>query len=404
MLSLALIPPGHIHLYVFQSSLSPVICLILNTILPTLGKNFCLSINHSIQVMMSNWCFVFIRYMPRTSKLLQRGLRPWTCVNHLILPGTVAAGEFGLDHHRVQTAEGRTRSKEFLSLMVKKLVTDDRLKHLPLVLHVREARQSEEEAASQCIGALRMASFPRQRKIYLHCFCGSTKVAHFWIGAYPHVKFGVSPKNISGNQPSAQYFQSCNLKSLMLETDAPSLFFDPRKPDSSNDDKGPPTTPQSTYEVACWLARLRNQPVSEVLEAAANNFEEFYGWFWWTGLLLFMLYNISICVQMPWIYCILSLCSFYVLGVLLSPIQWCLLYCRIQVYHMWQMLRYTCIIIVFMFLCMQYIICGQCRDILAWSVFCMFPWALGSIVCLVSDCAHNTRFCFPRFPSMCPLH
>ena len=177
----------------------------------------------------------------------------------------------------MQTAEGRTRSKEFLSLMVKKLVTDDRLKHLPLVLHVREARQSEEEAASQCIGALRMASFPRQRKIYLHCFCGSTKVAHFWIGAYPHVKFGVSPKNISGNQPSAQYFQSCNLKYLMLETDARSLFFDPRKPDSSNDDKGLPTTPQSTYEVACWLARLRNQPVSEVLEAAANNFEEFYG-------------------------------------------------------------------------------------------------------------------------------
>ena len=128
------------------------------------------------------------------------------CVNHLILPGTVAAGGFGLDHHRVQTTEGRTRSKEFLSLMVKKLVTDDRLKHLPLVLHVREARQSDEEAAGQCIGALKMASLPRQRKIYLHCFCGSTKVADFWLNSFPYVKFGVSPKNISGNQQSAQYF------------------------------------------------------------------------------------------------------------------------------------------------------------------------------------------------------
>ena len=201
------------------------------------------------------------------------------CVDHLILPGTVAAGEFGLDYHRVQTAEGRSRSKEFLSLMVKKLVTDDRLKRLPLVLHVREARQTEEEAASKCISALKMSSFPRDRKIYLHCFCGSTKVAHFWIGAYPHVKFGVSPKNISGNQPSAEYFQSCDLKYLMLETDAPSLFFDPKKPGSSDANKGPPTTPQSTYEVACWLARLRNQLVSEVLEAAAYNFEEFYGRF-----------------------------------------------------------------------------------------------------------------------------
>ena len=151
------------------------------------------------------------------------------CVNHLILPGTVAADEFGLDHPRVQTTEGRTHSKEFLSLMVKKLVTDDRLKHLPMVLHVREARQSDEKAASQCIGALKMASLPRQRKIYLHCFCGSTKVAHFWLNSFPYVKFGVSPKNISGNQPSAQYFQSCDLKYLMLETDTPSLFFDPRK-------------------------------------------------------------------------------------------------------------------------------------------------------------------------------
>ena len=137
------------------------------------------------------------------------------CVNHLILPGTVAAGEFSLDHHRVQTAEGRTRSKGFLSLMVKKLLTDDRLKHLPLALHVSEARQSDEEAANQCIGALKTTSLPRQHKIYLHCFCGSIKVAHFWINAYPDVKFGVSPKNISGNQPSAQYFQSCDLKYLM---------------------------------------------------------------------------------------------------------------------------------------------------------------------------------------------
>ena len=182
-------------------------------------------------------------------------------------------------------------------------------------------RQTEEEAASKCISALKMSSFPRDRKIYLHCFCGSTKVAHFWIGAYPHVKFGVSPKNISGNQPSAEYFQSCDLKYLMLETDAPSLFFDLKRPGSSDANKGPPTTPQSTYEVACWLARLRNQPVSEVLEAAAYNFEEFYGRFSQTDLLMFMLYNISICVQMPRIYCILSLCSFYVLGVLLPPIQ-----------------------------------------------------------------------------------
>ena len=115
------------------------------------------------------------------------------CVYHLILPGTVAAGEFGLDHHRMQSPEGRSNSKEFLVLMVKKLVSDARLKNLPLVLHIREARKTNEEATSQCIGALKMASCPWQCKMYLHCFCNTVSVANFWINAFPHVKFGVSP-------------------------------------------------------------------------------------------------------------------------------------------------------------------------------------------------------------------
>ena len=93
--------------------------------------------------------------------------------------GSVAAGEFGLDCHRMQSPEGRSNSKEFLTLVVKKLVWDARLKDLPLVLHVREACKTMEEATSQCIGALEMASCAQQRKIYLHCFCSSPNVADF---------------------------------------------------------------------------------------------------------------------------------------------------------------------------------------------------------------------------------
>ena len=203
------------------------------------------------------------------------------CIDHLILPGTVAAGEFGLDRHCVQSLEGRSNSKEFLTLMVKKLVSDAQLKNLPLVLHVPEARKTEEEAASQCISTLKMASCPRQRKIYLHCFCSSPSVSNFWINAFPYVKFGVSPKNISSNQPSTAFFANCDLKYILLETDTPSLHFAPFDPNQTEDDREPPTTPQAIYEVACCLARLWGQPVSQVLQAAANNFsEEFYGKFW----------------------------------------------------------------------------------------------------------------------------
>ena len=57
----------------------------------------------------------------------------------------------------------------------------------------------------------------------------------------------------------------------MIDTDSPSLFFD----HSLN--PSPSTPPQSTYDVACWLARLWEEPLQYVLESVRANFEEFYG-------------------------------------------------------------------------------------------------------------------------------
>ena len=100
------------------------------------------------------------------------------CAKHLVMPGTVAAGEFGIDLHRNKTPEARHHSREFLSQMAKKLVEDTRFKSLPLFLHVREVRNAEEEAARQCISTLRMASVNHLRKIYIHCFVGTPRDAN----------------------------------------------------------------------------------------------------------------------------------------------------------------------------------------------------------------------------------
>ena len=193
------------------------------------------------------------------------------CAEHLVMPGTVAAGEFGIDLHRNKTPEARHHSREFLSQMAKKLVEDTRFKALPLVLHVREVRDADEEAARQCISTLPMASVNSLRKIYIHCFVGTPETARFWIGNYRNVKFGVSPRVISHRPPCIEYFRTCPIRQLLIETDSPSLSFE----HSLN--PSPPTTPQSTYEVACWLARLREEPLQYVLESVRENFEEFYG-------------------------------------------------------------------------------------------------------------------------------
>ena len=163
------------------------------------------------------------------------------CVDHLILPGTVAAGEFGLDHHCVQSPERRSNNKEFLILMVKKLVSDARLKNLPLVLHVHEARKTDEEAASQCNGGS----------------VRSTCTVSAALSVLPI--FGLTPSLMSNlvsalrtsqvSNPVQHFCANCDLKYIMLETDAPSLYLEPFYPNRPKDDREPLTTPQYTYEV-----------------------------------------------------------------------------------------------------------------------------------------------------------
>ena len=202
-------------------------------------------------------------YHPAQASLLDTPTKKYEavemCAEHLVMPGTVAARGFGIDLHPNKTPEARHHSREFLSQMAKKLVEDTRFKALPLVLHIRDA---DEEAARQCISTLRMASVNHLCKIYIHCFVGT----RFWIGNFHNVKFGVSPRVISHRPPCIEYFRTCPIRQLMIETDSPSLFFDHSNP-------SPPTTAQFTCKMVCWLAHLREEPLQYVLESVRENFE-----------------------------------------------------------------------------------------------------------------------------------
>ena len=207
-------------------------------------------------------------YHPAQASLLDTPTKRYEavemCAEHLVMPGTVAAGELGIDIHRNRMPDARHHSREFLSQMAKKLVEDSRSPP-------GSPRDADKEAAHQCISTLRMASVNHLRKISIHCFVGTVETALFGIGNFHNVKFGVSPRIISHRPPCIEYFRTCPIRQLMIETDSPSLFFD----HSLN--PSPPTTPQSTYEVACWLAHLREEPLQYVFESVRENFQEFYG-------------------------------------------------------------------------------------------------------------------------------
>ena len=149
------------------------------------------------------------------------------------------------------------------------------LKDTPLILHVRKADYSEDNAAAQCINALKMAGVDSGHKIYLHCFVGTVKVAQMWKLNYRNTVFGLNPLVLAGRDncsiETAGFFTSKDtpFTDIMVETDAPSTPFD-------NKDKAP-TTPMSTYEVCCWLARHRKLPLSVVLESVGSTFAKFYG-------------------------------------------------------------------------------------------------------------------------------
>ena len=67
-------------------------------------------------------------YHPAQASLLDTPTKKYEavvmCAEHLVTPGTVAAGEFGIDLHRNKTPDARHHGREFLSQMAKKLVED----------------------------------------------------------------------------------------------------------------------------------------------------------------------------------------------------------------------------------------------------------------------------------------
>ncbi|KAL3852750.1 hypothetical protein ACJMK2_016367 [Sinanodonta woodiana] len=190
-------------------------------------------------------------FIPRAEQWLQE------CMQH---PKVVALGEIGLDY------SGKFRQYE----AVQKDVFRRQLKiavkmSKPLVIHCRDAEMD-------CLSILK-EMVPSDYKIHCHCFTGFYKNAVLWMEAFSNLYIGLTPLvTYPTAVPSHDLAKYLPLSKLLLETDAP--YFIPRQVPKK---EVVFSHPGFAVTVAEEVARIKDIPVSTVLNAARRNTRDMYG-------------------------------------------------------------------------------------------------------------------------------
>ena len=188
--------------------------------------------------------------------------------------GVVAVGEVGLDYAVSDTPAGRDKQARLLEAVLGRVRSNEKIRDLPLVQHVREAKVTSMDAAKRCIAILKKVGYPSDHRVYCHCFVGGVDLANLWLAEFPKVKFGLGPKVVTGSDvhPEAQtVFANLSLEQVLVETDAPRLSLG----------SGGKMTPWSTFTIFRWLAGIRKsvqQPESfgECVQGIENGFMQFF--------------------------------------------------------------------------------------------------------------------------------
>ena len=174
-------------------------------------------------------------------------------------PGVVALGEVGLDFTTpVDTWE--LQSAVFGELLT--LSCPDRV----LVLHIRDASKYATEARIECIRLLKRGVAPSQR-LHIHCFSGLADHVAGWLEAFPASYFGVAGLAEDFDHLQCEAVWRIPPDRLLLETDSPYLRVW---------DRAQIQTPAYLGEVAEVVARIRGEPIRQILETTASNARELY--------------------------------------------------------------------------------------------------------------------------------
>jgi len=170
-------------------------------------------------------------------------------------PRAVAMGEVGLDYH-YDHSDRRSQHAVFKAQLEVAQDFD-----LPLVMHCREA-------IDDAVAILQERGFDG-RPVVFHCFTGTVDEAkrladHGWRVSFTGVvtfRTSEALRAVARDYPADQ---------MMLETDAPYLSPEPVR-------KIRPNEPAHLRHTAEFLARLRGEPLDQLIEQTTRNAEAFFG-------------------------------------------------------------------------------------------------------------------------------
>ena len=169
-------------------------------------------------------------------------------------PRVVAVGEVGLDYH-YHHSDRKAQHAVFKAALELVLEAD-----LPLVMHCREA-------IDDAVHILRERGFDG-RPVVFHCFTGTADEAkrladHGWRISFTGV---VTFRNSAELQAIARAYPA---DQMMLETDAPYLSPEPVR-------KIRPNEPSYLRHTAEFVARLRDEPLEQLIEQTTRSAEAFF--------------------------------------------------------------------------------------------------------------------------------
>ena len=169
-------------------------------------------------------------------------------------PEAVAIGEMGLDHH--YGFSDRTSQRSAFEAQLELAGEVD----LPLVIHCREA-------FGETVGILHERGFDGRRVVF-HCFTGTADEAkrvadHGWRISFTGI---VTFRRSEALQAVARDYPA---DQLMLETDSPYLSPEPVR-------KVRPCEPAFVRHTVEFVARLRDEPLDDLVRQTTQNAEAFF--------------------------------------------------------------------------------------------------------------------------------
>jgi TatD DNase family protein len=197
--------------------------------------------------------------------------------DNLVATGNVIAiGETGLDKYHIPEGEEGAIAFEKQKILFKKHIAFARKHALPLVVHVRDAKNPDEPSTHEDMFEVLEEEFKNNGKVkgVLHCFTGNMEQMKKYIdlGFFIGVGGVVTYPN-KGNKYAkgslAEVIDRVPIEKLLTETDSP--YLSPQKY------RGGRCEPWMVEEVVSFLADRRSVSSEELNVIIENNFRQLFG-------------------------------------------------------------------------------------------------------------------------------